>query len=41
VDIRIRKHIKTEVLVLGFADENKSVVLFSPDQKIPNGSRLH
>ena len=31
----------SEVLTLGFADEAKQVVLFSPDKKVPNGSRLH
>ena len=33
--------IKSEVLVLGFADSENNVVLFSPDKKVPNGSRLH
>jgi tRNA-binding protein len=33
--------IKSEVLVLGFADSEQNVVLFSPDKKVPNGSRLH
>jgi tRNA-binding protein len=31
----------SEVLTLGFSDENNHVVLFSPDQNVPNGSRLH
>lgn len=31
---------RSEVLTLGFADENGSVVLFSPDRAVPNGSRL-
>lgn len=31
----------SEVLTLGFADAEGSVVLISPDQWVPNGSRLH
>lgn len=30
----------SEVLTLGFPDENGEVVLFGPDLKIPNGGRL-
>ncbi|TWJ09844.1 tRNA-binding protein [Altererythrobacter ishigakiensis] len=30
----------SEVLTLGFADEAGEVVLFAPDVKVPNGSRL-
>ena len=30
----------SEVLTLGFADSNGAVVLFAPDQPVPNGSRL-
>lgn len=30
----------SEVLTLGFPDENENVVLFSPDRPVPNGSRL-
>ena len=30
----------SEVLTLGFADEEDRVVLFSPDSPVPNGSRL-
>lgn len=30
----------SEVLTLGFADEQGEVVLFAPDVKVPNGSRL-
>jgi tRNA-binding protein len=30
----------SEVLTLGFPDENGDVVLFSPDHKVPNGARL-
>ena len=31
----------SEVLTLGFADDDGAVVLFSPDKPVPNGSRLH
>ena len=30
----------SEVLTLGFADEAGAIVMFSPDQTVPNGSRL-
>lgn len=30
----------SEVLTLGFADESGAVILFAPDQPVPNGSRL-
>jgi tRNA-binding protein len=30
----------SEVLTLGFPDENASVVLIAPDKKIPNGGKL-
>ncbi|MEW4448201.1 tRNA-binding protein [Qipengyuania sp. JC766] len=30
----------SEVLTLGFADEDGEVVLFAPDKPVPNGSRL-
>lgn len=30
----------SQVLTLGFADEDGEVVLFSPDKAVPNGSRL-
>ncbi|HZX86120.1 MAG TPA: tRNA-binding protein [Reyranella sp.] len=30
----------SEVLTLGFPDENGSVVLIAPDKKIPNGGKL-
>ena len=31
---------RSEVLTLGFGDEAGAVVLFSPDQPVPNGARL-
>lgn len=31
----------SEVLVLGFADTEGGIVLISPDQKVPDGGRLH
>lgn len=31
----------SEVLTLGFMDENDAVVMISPDQDVPNGKRLH
>ena len=30
----------SEVLTLGFADQSGAVVLFQPDRRVPNGSRL-
>ena len=30
----------SEVLTVGFPDHNGAVVLFSPDQPVPNGARL-
>jgi tRNA-binding protein len=33
--------LKSEVLTLGFSDEQKRVSLFSPDHDVLNGSRLH
>ena len=31
----------SEVLVLGFPDDNKEPILFSPDKKLVNGGRLY
>lgn len=31
----------SEVLTLGFADENNKVVLIEPSKKVPNGGRLY
>ena len=31
----------SEVLTLGFSDENGGIVLVQPKQPVPNGSRLH
>lgn len=31
----------SEVLTLGFADENGAVVLVRPDRPVPDGARLH
>lgn len=31
----------SEVLTLGFSDENGAIVLVGPDKKVPNGERLH
>jgi len=31
----------SEVLVLGVPDDNKDVVLISPDRDVPNGGRMH
>ncbi len=31
----------SECLTLGFADDNGDIVLIAPDQKVPNGGRLH
>lgn len=30
----------SEVLVVGFSDENQNIVLFNLDKSVPNGSRL-
>jgi tRNA-binding protein len=31
----------SEVLVLGLPDENGAIVLLRPDQKVPDGGRMH
>lgn len=31
----------SEVLVMGFSDENNNIVLFNLDKEVPNGARLH
>ncbi|WP_295809680.1 tRNA-binding protein [uncultured Nitratireductor sp.] len=31
----------SEILVMGFADEEGAIVLAGSDKKVPNGSRLH
>ena len=31
----------SEVLVLGFPDDNKEPILISPDKEVKNGSRLY
>ncbi|WP_108818109.1 tRNA-binding protein [Pseudovibrio sp. Alg231-02] len=31
----------SEVLTLGLADENGDIVLLHPDNKVPNGGRMH
>ncbi|NRB03816.1 MAG: tRNA-binding protein [Rhodobacteraceae bacterium] len=31
----------SEILVLGLSDEAGGIVLLSPDQKVPNGGRMH
>ncbi|MCT4642785.1 MAG: tRNA-binding protein [Bacteriovoracaceae bacterium] len=31
----------SEVLIMGFSDQENNIVLFSLDKNVPNGSRLH
>lgn len=31
----------SEILVLGLADEAGAIVLLSPDQRVPDGARMH
>ena len=33
--------VKSEVLVLGVSDEAGGIVLLAPDQKVPNGQKMH
>ena len=33
--------VMSEVLTLGFADDNGAIVLAGPDQKVPDGGRMH
>ena len=33
--------VRSEVLTLGFADEQGAIVLAAPGHKVPNGQRLH
>ncbi|WP_120501709.1 tRNA-binding protein [Roseovarius sp. EL26] len=33
--------VMSEVLVLGLSDDGGNIVLFGPDQAVPNGERMH
>ena len=33
--------VRSEVLTLGLSDEGGRIVLLAPDQKVPNGQRMH
>ncbi|WP_300541483.1 tRNA-binding protein [Maricaulis sp.] len=33
--------IRSEILVLGASDAGGAIILLGPDQKVPNGSRMH
>ena len=33
--------VRSEVLTLGLSDEGGGIVLLAPDQKVPNGQKMH
>jgi tRNA-binding protein len=40
IPLRQIGNFKSEVLTLGFPDENGEVALFAPDREVPDGARL-